>query len=199
MLILLACTASEPHDSAPCLSYRAVVTDIDETLTTSDDEWIAQMGDASHDPAMRPDADTLMNAYASAGYELFYVTARGEDFAMSDGRTSREATADWLVEHGFPYDPTRLYLAPGFGVAGDDAASYKTDVLAELSDAGWTHEWAYGNADSDIAAFKTALSNDRIFLVGELAGTLDVEPIPDEDAYTAHVAEQVIEPTECAL
>ncbi|MCP4807126.1 MAG: hypothetical protein GY913_14855 [Proteobacteria bacterium] len=201
LTLLLACTSEAPLDSGPCVSHRAVVTDIDETLTTSDDEWISQMGDADHDPAMRPAANTLFNAYADAGYEIFYVTARGEDFAMSDGRTAREATSDWLVAHDFPFVDERLYLSDGFGVAGDDAAAYKSAVLAELETAGWTHEWAYGNADSDIAAFKTALELDRIFLVGELAGTLDVLPITDEDAFEAHIDAQLpqVESTECAL
>src|SRR4051812_10555050 len=38
----------------------AVVTDIDETLTTDDNEFLYQIADPSYDPAMRPDADTLM-------------------------------------------------------------------------------------------------------------------------------------------
>ena len=55
-----------------------MITDIDETLTTSDAEWLMQIIDPSHDPAMRPDANTVMQANDEAGYSVFYVTARGE-------------------------------------------------------------------------------------------------------------------------
>ncbi len=202
LLLSLACTESVPLDSsaAPCVSYRGVVTDIDETLTTSDEEWLSQMADASHDPAMRPDAQTLMNAYAERGYGVFYVTARGQDFTMSDERTATEATVDWLGERGFPVDPERVFLSEGFGVAGEAAATYKTEVLERLSQDGWTMDWAYGNAESDVQAFQTALADEQIFLVGELAGALGVEPIEDQDAYTEHLLTQRvrIEPTDCA-
>lgn len=194
--LLLACASTSADSAQPC--RHAVVTDIDETLTTSDDEWIAQMGEASHDPAMRPAADQLMNAYADAGYAIVYITARGEDFAMSDGRTSREATSDWLEAHGFPVSDERLFLSEGYGVAGEDAVAYKSEVLADQVADDWTHAWAYGNADSDIAAFQTALDDEHIFLVGELAGTLGVQPIPDDEAFEAHLAALDIEPGDCA-
>jgi phosphatidate phosphatase PAH1 len=201
MLSLLLACASAPLDSpaGPCLSYRGVVTDIDETLTTSDEEWLSQMSDAGHDPAMRPDAEALMNAYAEQGYGVFYVTARGQDFTMSDDRTATQATVDWLLAHGFPVDEERVFLSEGFGVAGEAAATYKTEVLEQLADEGWTMDQAYGNAESDIQAFQTALPDEQIFLVGELAGTLGVQPIPDEDAYTTHLAAQapLILPTDC--
>lgn len=199
---LAACTGSDASDSAAvCISYHAVVTDIDETLTTSDEEWLQQMTDSTHDPEMRPDANTLLNAYAEQGYGVFYVTARGDGFTLSDGRTAFEGTRDWLVAHDFPVDESRITLSEGFGVAGDDAAAYKAEVLADEQALGWSFDWAYGNADSDIAAFKEGgIPSSNIFLVGELAGTLEVEPILDEDAYTNHLATQLdaIEPTECA-
>lgn len=165
-----------------------MVTDIDETLTTLDAEWFAQVADPSHDPAMRPDADTLLRAYADLGYRVFYVTARGEDMTLSDGRSSREATADWLVAHGFPFTENALFLASGVGVAGDAAVAYKTGVLTDLQAGGRDLAYAYGNATSDIDAFQAAdIPDDVIFLVGELAGEMGVQPIPDEEAYTAHV------------
>jgi len=202
MFLILACTASKPADSGPCISYRAVVTDIDETLTTSDEEWLSQMSDATHDPAMRPDANTLMQGYADQGYGVIYVTARGDDFTLSDGRTATEGTLDWLLAHDFPVDESLLFLSDGFGVLGDDARDYKIAVLEGLAAEGWSFDWAYGNADSDIAAFQGAsIPDERIFLVGELAGEFGVVPILDEDAYTNHLAEQLpgVEATDCAM
>ena len=201
MFLILACTGPEPADTGPCVSWRAVVTDIDETLTTNDEEWLSQMSDASHDPAMRPEADALMRGYDELGYGVFYVTARGDEFTLSDGRSAFEGTRDWLVAHGFPVHEERIFLSEGFGVLGEDAEAYKIEVLEGLGAEGWGFDWAYGNADSDIAAFQGAgIPDDRIFLVGELAGQLGVQPILDEEAYAAHLEAQLpsVEPTECA-
>jgi hypothetical protein len=192
-LALLAGCPKEVDDSGtPCVPPYAVFTDIDETLTTSDEEWLAQIGDPSHDPAMRPDADTLMQGYAERGYTVFYVTARGEDIELDDGRSARQASEDWLVAHGFPYAEGQLYLAEGLGAFGDGAVEYKSEVVLELGAEGWEASWAYGNADSDILAFQEAgIPDEHVFLVGELAGTMGVQPIPDEEAYEAHLEEQL--------
>jgi len=167
---------------------QAVFTDIDETLTTSDDEWLAQLMDPEHDPAMRPAADTLITGYADLGYAIYYVTARGESITLGDGRTAREATADWLEAHDFPLAEGALYLAPGMHLYEQETIAYKQGVLEDLGDDGWIAEYAYGNAETDILAFQAAgVPDERIFLVGELAGTMGVEPIPDEDAFVTHV------------
>ena len=61
--LLVACGAPPAGDTAnSCDVQAAVYTDIDETLTTSNEEWAQQLADPSHDPAMRPDADALMQA-----------------------------------------------------------------------------------------------------------------------------------------
>ena len=190
ILFAIACGGSGSDSGAPAddTCRFAIVTDIDETLTTSDDEWIAQLVDASHDAAMRPSADVLMNEYADLGYTIFYVTARGEDTILGDGRTAREATADWLEDHGFPYEPERLFLAEGIAAVGDEAVAYKSQVMLDHIDQGWTYDYGYGNADTDIEGFRLGgLADDRLFLVGELAGTMGVNPIPDEEAYETHL------------
>ena len=169
---------------------EAIVTDIDETLTTDDTEWIHQILDSDYDPAMRPDADTLMNGYFERGYRVFYVTARGEDLSLLDGTGAREATEAWLDSHGFPYRSEDVFLADGLGATGTDAVDYKSGVLTDRAAAGYTTAWAYGNAETDIQAYQAfGLADDHIFLVGDLAGTLGVEPIPTADAYTNHLAD----------
>jgi phosphatidate phosphatase PAH1 len=188
----LGCPSTGDDSAAPCVPPYAVFTDIDETLTTLDEEWLAQIADPSHDPAMRPGASALMQGYAERGYAVFYVTARGEDIELSDGRSARQASEDWLKAHDFPWVQGALYLADGLGAHGDSAVEYKAEVIRDLEGEGWQAVWAYGNAESDILAFQEAgLTDDHIFLVGELAGTMGVQPIPDEDAYEAHLAEQL--------
>jgi phosphatidate phosphatase PAH1 len=199
-LLLSGCPSGDALDSAACVPPFAVATDIDETLTLSDGEWLDQLADPTCDPALRPDADTLMRAYAERGYTILYVTARGEEVELSDGRSAREATEDWLLAHDFPLVEGALYLAEGYGVTGESAVTYKAGVIDDRTASGWTTAWAYGNADSDILAFQAAgIPDDHIFLVGELAGTMGVEPIPGEEAYTSHLDSQLpnITPVTC--
>lgn len=195
VLVCVACSgkaADTASGTEGCRPDMLIATDIDETLTTSDKEWLQQLADPSHVPAMRPDANALMQGYASLGYRVVYITARGEDLALLDGRTSREATWDWLTAQGFPGQPEDLFLTEGIGAAGEAAVEYKSGVLAELSRGGSDTVWAYGNADTDILAFlEHGIPEDRIFLVGELAGTMGVVGLTDEEAYAEHMPGQL--------
>jgi len=176
-------------DDPPCEPSVLVVTDIDETLTTSNDEWLQQLTDASHDPAMRPDADVLMAGYAELGYAVLYLTGRGELIELDDGRSGRQATADWLDAHGFPWSDEFLVLHDGVGATGPVALEYKSAALEEWIADGYEAAIGYGNAEADIeACLEVGMDPARLYLVGELAGTMDVQAIPDEDAYVAHVA-----------
>jgi hypothetical protein len=169
-----------------------VATDIDETLTISNEEWERQVDDPAYDPVMRPDASTLMQGYADKGYTVVYVTARWDGFELDDGRSAGEATTDWLVAHGFPVSDGTVYLAPDEDPEGENVHEYKAGVLEDLERRGFAFDWAYGNAETDIEAFLDAGSDpSRTFLVGELAGQLGVVGIPDADAFTEHVAEHL--------
>jgi phosphatidate phosphatase PAH1 len=187
---LVLSTGCEPSDE--CVD-RAVVTDIDETLTTTNAEWLAQFQDPTHDPEERPDASTLMQRYAELGYRVYYVTARAEELELPDGRSARAATEDWLEAHGFPVEEGCLYLADEVSLGGDETVEYKAAVMEALQAEGWGFEYAYGNADTDIAAFREAgIPDDRIFHVGWTAGEIaGVVPIPDDDAYTSHLADHL--------
>ncbi|MCA9493260.1 MAG: hypothetical protein KC621_25185 [Myxococcales bacterium] len=166
----------------------AVVSDIDETLTTSDNEWLTQIALPNTDPRMRPEADAVMWAYVQKGYRVIYVTSRGEGLRLLDGTTARDATERWLDDHGFPWTSDGVFLADGVGALGGEATDYKTDTLQGLIDAGVTIAFAYGNADTDIAAYiNVGIPSDHIFLVGKLAGGLGVEGIPDAEAYGDHL------------
>jgi phosphatidate phosphatase PAH1 len=178
--------ACPPVDDA---TRSAVISDIDETLTTSDAEWLTQIVNPSHDPAMRPDADTLMRGYIDRGYRIFYITSRGELLRLLDGTTARDATETWLDDHGFPYRSDNVYMAPGLAALNGAAADYKTGVIEDLLADGFDVAYAYGNADTDIEAYKAAgIPDDDIFLVGQLAGQFGVVPIETPDAYTNHLS-----------
>lgn len=165
-----------------------VVTDIDETLTTSDTEWLTQIALPSHDPRMRPDADRVMQTYVSLGYRVIYVTSRGEGLRLLNGTTAREATEGWLTDHGFPFTTDGVFLARGIGALGGEAADYKTGVLTDLQAQSFEIHFAYGNADTDIEAYQNAgVPDDHIFLVGKLAGQFGVEPLPTSEAYGDHL------------
>jgi len=176
-----------------------VVTDIDATLTLSDGEFISQLADPTYQPVMRPEASALFTDYAALGYAVFYVTARGESLQLTDGRTAREATVDWLIQMDFPVVPSRVFLSEGVGVFGTDAVEYKSGVITERQAAGWSFEWAYGDKDTDTLAWQAGgLPDDRIWLVGDLAGEMGVNGIPDADAYATHRQTHLPEvPTPC--
>jgi len=186
-------TASDGADSGTHDSGDAgppactVVTDIDETLTTDDLEFVYQVADPDHDPEMRPDADTLFRGFADRGYTVIYLTGRGEQLTLIDGTSARDATEAWLDAHGFPWDDANVFLADtNLGLSGEDAHVYKAGVLADLSAAGWPLDWGFGNAEADIEAYEDAgMAHDHINLVGDLAGSMDVEAIPNDDAYSA--------------
>jgi hypothetical protein len=180
----------EAEADAPCVVRMAVVTDIDGTLTTGDAEWLAQIAWPAHDPAMRPDANTLLQDYAALGYEVFYITARGSGLFLLDGTSARDATAAWLQAHDFPYDPDNLFLSDGVGAWGTSAADYKAGILADLQASGWRFIYAYGNADTDIEAFLTAgITPTNIFFVAGDAASMGVSGIAGADAYTQHIAD----------
>jgi len=177
---------------APCVPPDSIVTDIDETLTTDDFEWVTQLIDPEHDPEMRPDANALMRGYDELGYTVYYITARGEAMELPDGRTAREATRAWLEDHGFPVRDGTLFLAPGNGALGDTAVEYKSSTIEDLELAGWPVHYAYGNSDTDIEAFQQAgIPDDRIFAVGEDCDELDGNDVPDDEAFVVHMQEHL--------
>lgn len=151
----------------------AIVTDIDETLTLSDAEFIMQIADGTYDPIEREGAAALISGYAELGYHVLYLTARSEMITVQGtDETAREATARWLQEHDFPVDPTRttLVLAPML-LLGDDTQAYKAQALMDGQATGLRFDYAYGNATTDIGAYAEAgIPLAATFIIGEHAG-----------------------------
>jgi hypothetical protein len=160
---------------------KFVLADIDGTLTLSDDELSMQITDGSYDPVENTGASALMNTWADKGYITVYLTARPHAF--------RAETRAWLSAHDFPAGPV---ITANSLVFGDSARTYKATWFGRvLADFGWELAAAYGNADSDIAAYEDAgVPKDITFIIGELAGTSGTQPIENND-YSDHIAEFV--------
>ncbi len=155
-----------------------IVTDIDGTLTASDNELIEQLVDEADVPAMKIAADTLIQTWAAKGYPIVYLTARPHELDHD--------TRMWLDTLGFP---------PGPVITMNDsqpADEYKTRWLERLFDTfGWVPVAAYGNADTDITAYANAgIALDRTFIIGPEGGNGGTVAIPNDD-YTQHITDFV--------
>lgn len=193
LLALCAWTGCGGGDASPaCTDLRAIVTDIDETLTTADEEFQSQLVDDTHDPVARAGATELIDAYFDKGYRVLYLTARWEGFSSNTQKSARQLTVEWLERHGYPLDPerTRVVLSQSF-TAGEDTAVYKSDAIASLKAQGWDFRYAYGNATTDIDAYAAAgIAKGSTFIIGEHAGASGSTAVPGE-GWTEHVASHV--------
>ncbi len=162
----------------------AIVTDIDATLTTSDNEFLSQLITGTHDPAERAGAAAMISDYAERGYFILYLTARPEGAPVGlTGQNAADATLEWLTAHGYPIDPehTRVTLAPGL-VFGNSAADFKSGALMDMEAEGFSFAYAYGNATSDIDAYAAAgIAVDDTFIIGPEAGTGGTVAVAGED------------------
>jgi len=172
-------------------SKIAIVTDIDETLTTSDAQFAMQLSDAAYDPLARAAGPELMQGYAEHGFFILYLTARPEPWTLQPtGETAHAATDRWLTEHGFPRTRSELVLAPDV-VVGDATRQYKAGALQQHQASGYEFRYAYGNAQTDIDAYADAgIDKLQTYTIGVLAGGGGTVAIAGED-FTQHAAEQL--------
>jgi phosphatidate phosphatase PAH1 len=144
---------------------RAVVSDIDGTITTreTDGAWTAL--DPSS-PTPRDGAADVFRVYAAKGYRVVFLTARPE-FLTNGTRT-------WFSDHSFPEAVFHLSQS-NFGESGAQAQAYKAGFLSSIVEGqGITIDWAYGNKETDLDAYLgTGVQADHIRLVaGEYSGDL---------------------------
>ncbi len=161
---------------------KMVVFDMDGTLTTSDSEitwaYARELWDGdSADMDMYPSAEEMATYYYQRGYEILYLTAR--PYWLS------EKSYNWLVLRNFPFGYMHTY--EGVMPDGDfDAEAFKKRYLASLVDKGIKFEYTYGNALTDIAAYKSIETPcNRIFIIGENAGKECSVAVP---SYPQHLA-----------
>jgi hypothetical protein len=123
---------------------RVVVSDVDGTLTESETaEWGTLFGGAS--PAAQPGGADMLWAFARRGYHVFYLTARPAFLATR--------THQWLNERGFP--PGVVHTTLGLtGALGGAATTFKAEELnALINRLGYAPDYAFGNTDTDVAAY----------------------------------------------
>jgi len=160
---------------------KVVITDIDGTLTLSDEELFSQIDDGSYTPLENMSAALMMNTWADKGYQVVYLTARPHAF--------RAETRTWLSDLGYPLGPV---ITANSLVFGDSARQYKREWVNRIvNDFGWEVAAAYGNAESDIDAYEDAgIPKDITFIVGPNAGVADTVAIENND-YSAHITDFV--------
>lgn len=145
---------------------KLLVSDVDGTLTASESAFVkAVVYGANVSP--HPGAAEALRKAAADGYQIVYLTARGDRFT--------DETRHWLGTHGFPRGPIRL--APSLIVKpGASTIAYKQRVLKDLG--GFQLAAGVGNRKSDVAAYTAVgIPPERIFVKlpeygGELGGSL---------------------------
>lgn len=127
---------------------RAVLFDVDGTLTTGDGELMEDLLGGSA-PDMRPGADDVARRWAELGYLVVYITGRHHAL--------RTSTRTWLDNRAYPRGPLftpkdPLSILPTRGHVG----AYKLETIRALIAAGLEFEAAYGNASTDVCAYAEA-------------------------------------------
>ncbi len=161
---------------------RIVVSDIDGTITESENDGLWTVFDPDS-PTPRQGASATFRAHAAKGLYIVYLTARPE-FATN-------GTRRWFAANGFP--PGAFHLSPSNkGELGSGAQAYKAAYLQSLVQRlGLTVEWAYGNKESDLDAYRAAgVRPERIRLVageysGDLKGATRLESYVPESQWAA--------------
>lgn len=174
-------TCAEHYNIMLPAGSKFVLTDIDGTMTLSDEELFKQIDDGSYVPLQNESAEVLMTTWADKGYPIVYLTARPHEF--------RSETREWLAKEGFPVGAV---ITANSLVFDDSAREYKRAWANRmLGDYGWEVVAAYGNAESDIDAYEDAgISKDITFIVGELAGASGTVAIDNND-FSDHIADFV--------
>lgn len=172
-----SCTEHFDYLFAP--GTKVVVSDIDGTLTLSDDELLLQLSDETYAPKLMGAADRLTQAWAAKGYPVVYLTARTHGL--------RAESRGWLEDKGFAPGP--LITAN----AGGPPDVYKTLWMNRMIQSfGWNVVAAYGNADTDITAYVNAgIDQNHVFIVGPLAGSRGTVAIPNSD-FSQHITAYVM-------
>lgn len=160
---------------------QVIVSDIDGTLTLSDDELSAQLNDYEYVQQAWPGAVELTTTWQGKGYGMVYLTARTDEL--------RSITRPWLDDMGFAYGP--ISTSPEL-VLGGTAADYKAGFLSRLlDDLQWDIIAVYGNAGSDIEAYaEVGIPLDRTFVIGENGGEGGTVAI--EGGWDQHIADFVV-------
>lgn len=182
MVVLGDLTYADAYITAIEPGKKAVVFDIDETLTKSDLEQILDYTGIEAAEA-RPAAGQLVQEYLDRGYHPVFITARSYWYAKDSRRWLRDTL-------NLPDFTLRTTLANEQGLF--ETAQYKTEVMNEMQAAGLEFFRAYGNADTDAEAFINAnVPLSDIYIIGDNAGINGTQPITTE-GYEQHISDVVL-------
>ena len=140
---------------------RAIVFDIDGTLTISDKESergvISEfLGLEGQIRARKAAVELTRYRRDTQGYIIIYLTGRPHFLT--------QITRSWLDTQRFA--PGSLYLAKG--IVGSRVGTFKRDYLAQLKKKGIIIDAAYGNRTTDVFAYKeVGMTPNQIFTMGE--------------------------------
>ncbi len=162
-LVLVGCALSpDPVPPAPEQAAKAVIFDIDGTLTP----------DVLSVYKVRPYAAQSVQMYSDKGYEIVYLSARIKMLQSN--------IPGWLEKYEFPEGSIHV---PETSADGKDHAAFKTKVLNEYVDQGWSLIYAYGDSTTDFEAYAAAgIPQERVYALQRKS---DDEPQPG--TYHAHL------------
>lgn len=158
---------------------QSIITDIDGTLSSDDNEFITQIfNDLNYVPQNNIDAPRLVQTWTGKGYGVVYLTARPNEF--------RWLSRVWLREQGYAFGP--LETAESF-VFGETARTYKR-AFVELAKNTLNYDFvaAYGNAQSDVDAYEDGgIPKTITYTINEAEGSSGTVGVPN-GSFTAHIS-----------
>ncbi len=156
---------------------KAVVFDIDGTLTT-DDLQVFEDYLRLDEADIYGHAAAVVQQYALYGYQVLYVT--GRPYWTAD------RTRDWLHTHNLPEGILRTTSSNSQSLPGSNTRQYKIAQLEHwVNDLGIEIVAAYGNATSDIEAFEAVgIPKAQTWIIGSNAGQSGTQAIQGD--YSSH-------------
>ena len=145
VLSVVGCTSipSAQVQAAPHDNNRAIVTDIDGTLTPS----VMAINE------VRPDAAKVIRELANRGYKIIYLTTRIPLF--------QSGLPKWLQENGFPKGDLQVAQS---AEERSHPERFKAGILKDYIKHGWHLVYAYGDSSTDFAAYADAgITKKRVF------------------------------------
>lgn len=154
---------------------KTVLFDIDGTMTLNDFEAVGDyLGVDKAD--VHEYAEETVWAYIDKGYQMIFLTGRQYWLAST--------TRNWFDSLGmFPW---HLHTdSDAENPAFPDTQPYKTEYIKYLmNDVGLDIVRAYGNADTDIAAYADAgIPTAETYIIGKHAGESGTQPIEGDYSY----------------
>ncbi|HET8540520.1 MAG TPA: hypothetical protein VFL83_11670 [Anaeromyxobacter sp.] len=151
---------------------RLAVSDIDGTLTTSDEELVVDVitdffqpiYTGADVPNAYPGAAALTNALVGRGHVVVFLT--GRPYWLTG------KTREWLSSGGFALGPLHVTDSNSEAIPSQDGVgAFKLAFLRSLTAAGFRLDEAYGNATTDVFAYAGAgIPATATWIIGPNAG-----------------------------